>query len=196
MFRTPGPGDSISVTLSKLLHKGRKASQAIHEFATTGAGSLKIRYQVKEFSILCMGRCKPLDSLNSTLPYAVQLSGASLVSRFTLRRSKWLLLASPRSSAITMGVAASPGPVLGALIHNWRPEIVDGCDISHLLIWQEIFSFHKLMKKTQSWTFLYVLPWDVTSPVFNLFLGTRLGCGFQSGNLLVGKNGYSFSYPA
>ena len=33
--------------------------------------------------------------------------------------------------------------VLGALIHIWRPEIADGCDISYLLIWQEIFSFHR-----------------------------------------------------
>ena len=29
--------------------------------------------------------------------------------------------------------------VLGALIHIWKPEIADGCDISCLLIWQEIF---------------------------------------------------------
>ena len=33
--------------------------------------------------------------------------------------------------------------VLGTLIHIWRPEIAEGCDISCLLIWQEIFSFHK-----------------------------------------------------
>ena len=32
--------------------------------------------------------------------------------------------------------------VLGALIHIWKPEINDNCDISYLLIWQEIFSFH------------------------------------------------------
>ena len=32
---------------------------------------------------------------------------------------------------------------MGALIHIWRPEIAEGCDISCLLIWQEIFSFHK-----------------------------------------------------
>ena len=32
--------------------------------------------------------------------------------------------------------------VLGALIHIWRPEITEGCDVS-CLIWQEIFSFHK-----------------------------------------------------
>ena len=33
--------------------------------------------------------------------------------------------------------------VLGALIHIWRPEITDGGDISGLLIWQEIFPFHR-----------------------------------------------------
>ena len=32
--------------------------------------------------------------------------------------------------------------VLGGLIHIWRPEIANGCDIPCLLIWQEIFSFH------------------------------------------------------
>ena len=32
--------------------------------------------------------------------------------------------------------------ILGALIHIWRPGNADSCDISHLLIWQEIFSFH------------------------------------------------------
>ena len=28
--------------------------------------------------------------------------------------------------------------VLGALIHIWRPEIAEGCDLSCLLIWQEV----------------------------------------------------------
>ena len=32
--------------------------------------------------------------------------------------------------------------VLGALIRIWRPEISGGCDISNLLKWREIFSFH------------------------------------------------------
>ena len=36
------------------------------------------------------------------------------------------------------GVAALAGSVLGALIYFRRPEIADGCDISCLLIWQEI----------------------------------------------------------
>ena len=53
----------------------------------------KIRYQVKECSVLCMGRCKPLDSLNAILSYAAQLSGANPVSLFTLR-SEWQMAAS------------------------------------------------------------------------------------------------------
>ena len=44
----------------------------------------EIRYQVKEFSTPCMGRYKPLGSLNSFLSYAPQLSGANSVSLFTL----------------------------------------------------------------------------------------------------------------
>ena len=40
-------------------------------------------------------------------------------------------------------VAASDGSQFwGALIHIWKPEITDSCDISHLLIQKEIFSFH------------------------------------------------------
>ena len=30
-------------------------------------------------------------------------------------------------------------------IHIWRPDIADGCHISCLLIWQEIFSFHNII---------------------------------------------------
>ena len=36
---------------------------------------------------------------------------------------------------------------MGALGHVWMPEIADGCDISCLLIWQEIFSFHSQKDK-------------------------------------------------
>ena len=32
--------------------------------------------------------------------------------------------------------------VWGALIHIWRPGMADGCDISCLSLWQEIFAFH------------------------------------------------------
>ena len=46
MFRTPSPGDSISVALRKLLQGGRRGSQAIYKFATKGAGSLNMEDQV------------------------------------------------------------------------------------------------------------------------------------------------------
>ena len=82
---------------------------------------------------------KPLGSLSSPLSHAPQLPGPNPVSLLTL------LLASPSSSAITTGVGSTHWiTVWGALIHIWRPEIADGCDISCLLIWQEIFSFHKV----------------------------------------------------
>ena len=52
-------------------------------------------------------------------------------------------LHSPSSSAITAGVGSIHWiAVWGALIPIWRPEITDGCGISCLLIWQELFSFH------------------------------------------------------
>ena len=46
MFRTPSPGDSISVALRKLLQEGRRESPAIYKFATKGTGSLNIKDQV------------------------------------------------------------------------------------------------------------------------------------------------------
>ena len=53
-------------------------------------------------------------------------------------------LHSPSSPAITVrGGSVLWIAVWGALIHIWRPEIAEGCDISYLLIWQEMFSFHK-----------------------------------------------------
>ena len=84
MFRTMSQGDSDSVALRKLLQGGRRGSQAIYNFATEGAGSLKLksRHRVEEFSILCMGRWKPLGSLNSFLSYAPLLSGTNPVSLF------------------------------------------------------------------------------------------------------------------
>ena len=78
----------------------------------------EIRYQVKEFSILRMGRCKSLGSLTSFLSYGPQLSGAKscfmivyiLNSLFTLRSGKcgrWLLpLASQQSWGWRVGRGA------------------------------------------------------------------------------------------
>ena len=57
--------------------------------------------------------------------------GSNPVSLFALRNGRWLLFApNPR-----------PHHSLGALIHIWKSGIADGGDISHLLIWQEIFHF-------------------------------------------------------
>ena len=57
MFRTLSPGDSISVSLRKLLQGSRSGSHTTHIFTRKGAGNLnvKIRHQVKEFRMLCMG---------------------------------------------------------------------------------------------------------------------------------------------
>ena len=49
---------------------------------------------------------------------------------------------SPSSSKITMWGGNTPWiAVLGALIHIWRPEIADGCDISCLFICRRYFHF-------------------------------------------------------
>ena len=86
MFRSLSQGDSISVALRKLLQRGRRGSQAIYNFVTREQAFWisKIGYQIKEFGILCMGRCKPLGSLSSFLSNAPPLSGATPVPSFTL----------------------------------------------------------------------------------------------------------------
>ena len=86
---------------------------------------------------------KPLGSLSSPLSHAPQLPGPNPVSLLTL------LLASPSSSAITTGVGSTHWiTVWGALIHIWRPEVADGCDISCLSVWQKTFSFHTALPNT------------------------------------------------
>ena len=68
MFRTRSPGDGISVALRKLLQGGRRGTQAIYkqrlymQQREQSVWTSKIKYQVKEFSILYMGRCRPLAS--------------------------------------------------------------------------------------------------------------------------------------
>ena len=145
MFRTLSPGDSISIAWRKLLQGGGRGSKATYMFATKGAGSLntKIRYQVKELNILCMGKCKPLGTLNSfVLPHLSYL-GLILFPCSLEGVADGCFLPSPSSSAIiVVGGSFCSVTVSGALIHIWRPEVTDGCDISYLLLRQEIFSFH------------------------------------------------------
>ena len=83
-----------------------------------------------------MGRCKPLGSLNSFHSHAPRLSGANPISSYTLLLSfpqllcnhlrGWQLLLDHRFG--------SPNSHLEAR-NRW------GCDISYLLIWQEIVHF-------------------------------------------------------
>ena len=121
MFRTPSLRDSISVALRKLLQGGRRGSQDSLQQREKTVWSSKIRYQVKELSMLCMGRCKPLGSLNSFLSYAPQLSGLILFP------CSPCFLLSPSSSAITVEgwqhlldhSFGSPHSLLEAREHWW-----------------------------------------------------------------------------
>ena len=60
-----------------------------------------------------MGRCKPLGSLNSFLPYVPQLSGADPVFLFSLRIGRSLLLAFPQ----LLSYPASTG------LQFWKPSM-------------------------------------------------------------------------
>ena len=194
MLRSLSPGDSISVALRKLLQAGRKGSQVIYKFATKGEAvwTSKIRYQVKGLGVLFLGRCKPLDSLDSILPYAAQLSGANPVSLFILRGGRWLLLAFPSSSAITMEGWQHP------LDQFWEPSFTTGdqkslMSVTFLVYWygRRYFYFTNSWKKPNpEHSCMFSLRCHITC--FNLFLVTRLGCEFQSWSLLFGEKGYSF----
>ena len=103
MFRTESLRNSISVALRKLLQGGRRGSQTIFKFPATwtpdceqAVWTSKIGHQVKEFSILCSGRYKPLGSLDSLLSSAPQVSGANPASLFTLLLAIPQLLSNPR----------------------------------------------------------------------------------------------------
>ena len=110
MFRPLSPGASISVALRKLLQGGRGEVRLYTTLQQRkqAVWTSKVRYQVKEFSILCAGRCKPLGSLNSLPSHTPQLSGTNL-----LPFSPCFL--HPSSSlAMTLGVeACTTGSVWG-----------------------------------------------------------------------------------
>ena len=151
----------------------------------------KVRYQVKEVSILLLGRCKPLDSLDSFLPHTAPPSGANPGSLFTLWSGRWLLIASPSSSAITtQGVAASPRSQF------WEPSFTfEGqkllMAVTFLVYWYGRRYFH--LGKTQSCMFCSEMS-------HHLFLtyswAPDLDVSFKVGHWLVRENGYSFPYPA
>ena len=144
MFRTPSPWDSVALSCSKEV-EGRLG---YIQFYKKGTGSLnirdfcavrKIRYQVKKLSVLCMRGCKPLGSLNSFHSYVPQLSGAKSYFLVHLKdvASGCFLHSLPQSELLKNhheGGGTCWITVLGILIHIWRPEIIDDCDISCLLL--------------------------------------------------------------
>ena len=100
--------------------------------------------------------------------YAPHVSGSVLFP------SSPYFLHFPSPSAVTV----VPGSirwiaVLGGLIHIWRPEITDVCDISHLLIWQEIFSFHSIMWEPEK---VYMQMLRLSNPIQQPGLQTNWKC--------------------
>ena len=98
MFRTLSPGDSVLVALRKVIQGTRKGVRIYTSLQRSeqAVWTSKMRYQIKEVSILCMGRWKPLGSMNSFLAHAPQLSGANPVFLAHLKEWEIALLASPQ----------------------------------------------------------------------------------------------------
>ena len=146
----------------------------------------KIRYQIKEFSIVCMGRFKPLGSLNSLLSYVPQLSGPNPVSLFTLSSGscgRWLplvfsqLLSNHHGGWITMAggspwrVAASAGLSFGSPHSHlearnrwwlWHFLFIDLA--VQLFIWKcllisSTLLLHATLPQFLATTILFFIPW-------------------------------------
>ena len=115
------------------------------------------RSAIKKFSILCMGRCKPLGSQDSFLSYAPQLSGAKFC--FLIHLKEWQVWQmgcfrpcptppppppTPQQSPLRVRVQF----LESSFTFGGHKSLVVKFLVSCLLIWQEIFPFHgKLMGK-------------------------------------------------
>ena len=112
----------------------------------------KIRYQVKEFNMLCMGRCKPLGSLNSFLSYA-PLSGANPVS-FLVHLKEWQMAAScisPAPQQSPQVVAASARSQFGETSFTFGSQ-------KSLMAVTVLKSFSRVQLFVTSWTVAYQAP--------------------------------------
>ena len=123
-FSTRTPGDKISVALRKLFQGGQKGSQAIYSVqqGEQVVWTSKIRWQVREFRVLCVGRCKPLGSLNSFLSKSTSAIWGQ--SCFLVHLKEWQMAAScipSSSSAITIG-----GWQASAGSQFWKPSFTFG----------------------------------------------------------------------
>ena len=61
---------------------------------------------------------------------------------------------------------------------------------NHWWLWCFLFidmARNIFISQTSGRKLILCLSWDITSPVFNLFLGTRVGCEFQRGKLAGGR---------
>lgn len=85
MFRTLSPGDSISIALGKLLLQASRRQVRLYSHLQQREQAVwasEIKYQVKEFSILCMGRRKPLAHWIHSFHMYLSYLGPSLFSCF------------------------------------------------------------------------------------------------------------------
>ena len=140
IFRTRSPGDSISVAEKTASRRQESKSGYIQVCSKGSRLSEHQRSGVKLRNVaFCMWEAAGLWA-RWVHPFHMLLSppGAHPVSSFTLLLALPQLLSSHRGGWQYRWIQ-----VLRALIHIWRPEIPGGCDISCLLIWQEIFSFHR-----------------------------------------------------
>ena len=121
-------------------------SQATYKFATKGACNLNIKDQISSQGIYhSMYGKMQASGLTELTSFQMHLSclGADPVSLFTLRSGRWLLPEFPQFLSNHRRVWQHLLNCSFESPHNiWRPEIIDGCHIYCLLIWQEIFLFH------------------------------------------------------
>ena len=142
MFRTLSPEVSILVTqkTTPRRQEGKSGSMLL-----CNRRRRQFEHQRSVFSILCMGRCKPLGSLNLFLSYAPQLSGANHVSLFTFWSGRWLSLAFPQllRSHLWVAVADSTGSQFGDPSFTFGGQKLLMVVMFHIY-WQrqETFSFH------------------------------------------------------
>ena len=155
MFRTPGTGAWSSQALRKLLQGGRGKSGYIQ---VCNKGSRQSEPQRSGIKLRNLAFSAWEDAI--LIPFICTSAIGPILSHSSC------FLHSPSSWAKwCWNPTHTVGSVWGALIHIWRPEITDGCDISCLLIWQEMFSFHKavqvILKHIDVWELLpYKFRWN------------------------------------
>ena len=191
MFRTLSPGDSISAPRRQegksgyiqVCNKGSRQSE--HQ-----RSDIKLRNLA--FYVYAKMQASGLTEFNSFICIsAIWGQSCSLVHLKEWQMAASCILPAPQQSP--WGVAASRYHSFGSLHLHLETR-------NHWWLWHFLFidmAANIFISQTSGKKLiLCVISWDVTSPVFNLFLGTKLGCGFQSGSLLVGEIEYSFPYPA